>query len=98
MKTLIVVTGPTAVGKTDFCMELAECLHTPIINADSRQLFRDLRIGTAQPTTEQQARVRHYFVRAFVWQKSQRIGTLAILPISDWLKLCHRVILRKLYV
>ena len=62
MKTLIVVTGPTAVGKTHLCMELAEGLHTPVINADSRQLFRDLRIGTAQPTAEQLARVKHFFV------------------------------------
>lgn len=59
---LIVITGPTAVGKTELCMELAHMLHTPIINADSRQLFRDLRIGTAQPTAQQMAEVRHYFV------------------------------------
>ena len=59
---LIVITGPTAVGKTELCMELAHMLRTPIINADSRQLFRDLRIGTAQPTAQQMAEVRHYFV------------------------------------
>lgn len=61
-KKLIVITGPTAVGKTDLCMEIAERLDIPIINADSRQLFRELRIGTASPTAEQQQRVRHYFV------------------------------------
>ena len=60
-KTLIVITGPTAVGKTDLCMEIAGRFDIPIINADSRQLFRELRIGTASPTPEQLAKVRHYF-------------------------------------
>ena len=61
-KKLIVITGPTAVGKTDLCLEVAESLRVPIINADSRQLFRDLKIGTAAPTEEQLARAKHYFV------------------------------------
>jgi len=61
-KTLIVITGPTAVGKTDLCMEIARQLDIPIINADSRQLFRELQIGTASPTAAQLASVRHYFV------------------------------------
>lgn len=61
-KTLIVITGPTAVGKTDLCMEIARQLDIPIINADSRQLFRELQIGTASPTADQLASVRHYFV------------------------------------
>lgn len=62
MKTLIVLLGPTAVGKTDYALNLAEQMGSPIINADSRQLYRDLPIGTAAPTAAQQARVRHYFV------------------------------------
>ena len=49
-------------GKTSLCMELATELGVPIINADSRQLFRDLKIGTAAPTAEEQRRVKHYFV------------------------------------
>lgn len=61
-KTLIVITGPTAVGKTQLCLSLAERLGVPIINADSRQIYRGLRIGTAAPTGEEQRRVRHYFV------------------------------------
>lgn len=61
-KRLIVITGPTAVGKTDLCLDIAQKLDIPIINADSRQLFKELRIGTAAPTTEQLARVRHFFV------------------------------------
>lgn len=62
MKKLIVITGPTAVGKTDLCLNIAESLRTPIINADSRQIFSELRIGTAAPTEEQLSRIRHYFV------------------------------------
>lgn len=62
MKTLVVLLGPTAVGKTDISLELAEELHTSIISADSRQLYADLKIGTAAPTPDQQARLRHYFV------------------------------------
>ncbi len=62
MKTLLVVLGPTGVGKTDLCLTLAEHLETPIVNADSRQIFKELPIGTAAPTKEQQQRVPHYFV------------------------------------
>lgn len=62
MKTLVVITGPTAVGKTTLCMSLAERLGTPIINADSRQIYRGLTIGTAAPTAEQMHRVPHFFV------------------------------------
>ena len=62
MDTLIVVTGPTAVGKTELCLEIAETLGIPIINADSRQMYNGMSIGTAAPTAEQTARVKHYFV------------------------------------
>lgn len=61
-KTLFVLSGPTAVGKTELSIRLAEHLGSPILNADSRQMFRDLPIGTAAPTAEEQARVPHYFV------------------------------------
>lgn len=61
-KTLIVITGPTAVGKTALCLDIAKHLGIPIINADSRQLYRALRIGTARPTEEQMQEVPHYFV------------------------------------
>ncbi len=62
MKTLVVLLGPTAVGKTELSLELAEQLQTSIISADSRQLYADLKIGTAAPTPEQQERVHHHFV------------------------------------
>jgi tRNA dimethylallyltransferase len=61
-KTLIVITGPTAVGKTDLCLDVAKHFDIPIINADSRQIFRELKIGTARPTDEQMAQVHHDFV------------------------------------
>ncbi|MCR5779817.1 MAG: tRNA (adenosine(37)-N6)-dimethylallyltransferase MiaA [Bacteroidaceae bacterium] len=62
MKTLVVILGPTAVGKTEYALEYAERVGSPIINADSRQLYRDLPIGTAAPTLTQLARIKHYFV------------------------------------
>lgn len=62
MDTLVVVLGPTSVGKTEASLRIAEHLGVPIINADSRQIFAELPIGTAAPTPEQQLRVRHYFV------------------------------------
>ena len=61
-KTLIVITGPTAVGKTALCMDLATHFGIPIINADSRQIYRELKIGTARPTEEQMRQIKHYFV------------------------------------
>ena len=59
---LIVITGPTGVGKTDLTLEIAEYYGLDIINADSRQIYAEIPIGTAAPTEEQQARVRHHFV------------------------------------
>lgn len=59
---LIVITGPTGVGKTDLTLEIAEHFGLDIINADSRQIYAEIPIGTAAPTAEQQARVKHYFV------------------------------------
>ncbi len=61
-QTLIVITGPTAVGKTALTIQLAQHYGVPIINADSRQIYRELPIGTAAPSEEQLRQVRHYFV------------------------------------
>ena len=60
--TLYVLLGPTAVGKTELALQMAEELGSPILNCDSRQIFRGMEIGTAAPTKAQQQRVRHYFV------------------------------------
>lgn len=59
---LIVLVGPTGVGKTELSLNIAEAYNSPIISADSRQLYADLKIGTAAPTAEQMKRVKHYFV------------------------------------
>lgn len=61
-KTLIVITGPTGVGKTETTLRIAGHFNVPVINADSRQIFSEIPIGTAAPTAEQQQRVQHYFV------------------------------------
>ena len=60
--TLIVLIGPTGVGKTELSLSIAEYYHTSIISSDSRQLYKDLKIGTAAPTPTQLSRVPHYFV------------------------------------
>lgn len=62
MPTLVVIIGPTGVGKTDESLRLAQLYGCPIVSADSRQIYRDLPIGTAAPTPQEQQRVRHYFV------------------------------------
>lgn len=61
-KTLIVLIGPTGVGKTELSLRIAEYFKTSIISSDSRQLYAELKIGTAAPTPEQLKRVPHYFV------------------------------------
>lgn len=60
--TLYVLLGPTAVGKTELALQMAEKLGSPILNCDSRQIYRGMEIGTAAPTKVQMQRVRHYFV------------------------------------
>lgn len=62
MKTLLIILGPTGVGKTELSLQIAERYGSPIISADSRQIYRDIPICTAAATPEQQARVKHYFV------------------------------------
>ena len=62
MPSLLVLIGPTGVGKTELSLRLAERYHTCIVSADSRQLYVDLKIGTAAPTPEQLARVEHHLV------------------------------------
>ncbi len=86
-KTLYVIQGPTAVGKTALAVLLAQRLECPVLSADSRQMFRDLPIGTAAPTVAEQGGVRHYFV-----------GTLALdayysaaLYEEEALALCERL-------
>jgi len=62
MPILVVIEGSTGVGKTELTLKLAEHFKCPILNADSRQIYREIPIGTAAPTAEQMGRVKHYFV------------------------------------
>lgn len=68
MPTLIVLIGPTGVGKTELSLRLAENFQTHIVSADSRQLYAELKIGTAAPTPEQLERVPHHLVGRFILQ------------------------------
>ena len=61
-KTLLLILGPTGVGKTELSLRVAEHYGCPILSCDSRQIYREIPIGTAAPTAEEQARVKHYFV------------------------------------
>lgn len=62
MKTLIVIVGPTGVGKTELCLKVAEAFGTVIVNADSRQIFKEIPVGTAAPTIAERRRISHFFV------------------------------------
>lgn len=73
-KQLIVIAGPTAVGKTELTIRLAEKLKTVIISADSRQVFRELSIGTAKPSVTELARVKHYFIDSHSVEESFSAG------------------------
>ncbi len=60
--TIIIITGPTAVGKTSFAIALAQHFKTEIISADSRQCYKEMKIGVARPSEEELAAVKHYFI------------------------------------
>ena len=62
MKSLIIILGPTGVGKTELCLTLADLFDTPVIGADSRQMYADIPVCTAAPTKEEMQRAKHYFV------------------------------------
>lgn len=77
MPTLLVILGPTGVGKTELSLQLAEEYGCPIVSADSRQIYRDLPIGTAAPTAEEQARAKHYFVGSKQLKETYSAGQYA---------------------
>ena len=60
--TLVVITGPTAVGKTELCVKIAQHFNTEIISADSRQFYKELAIGTAKPTVKEMQNIKHHFI------------------------------------
>lgn len=74
MYKLLVICGPTAAGKTEYALRLAEQWDIPILNADSRQIYRDLPIGTAAPTPDELSRAKHYFVGTHALTKSYNAG------------------------
>jgi len=94
MPTLIVLIGPTGVGKTDLSLELAEHFNTCIISADSRQIYADLKIGTAAPTAEQLTRVKHYFVGTLMLEDYYSAAQYEeeVLPLLDQLFKEHQVV------
>jgi tRNA dimethylallyltransferase len=73
-KYLIIIVGPTAVGKTDLSLKLAKRFSSMIVSADSRQLFKEMTIGTAKPTAEQLAEVPHYFINSHSIKEDYNVG------------------------
>lgn len=73
-KTLIIIAGPTAVGKTYLCVKLAKLLDTEVVSADSRQFYRELAIGTAKPTIEEMDGIKHHFVDSHSIQDYYSVG------------------------
>lgn len=73
-KNLIVIAGPTAVGKTALSIELATFYNCPVISADSRQFYKEMSIGTAKPTTEEMQDVPHYFINNISIHDTYNVG------------------------
>ncbi|RCH56901.1 tRNA (adenosine(37)-N6)-dimethylallyltransferase MiaA [Mucilaginibacter hurinus] len=95
-KTLVVIAGPTAVGKTDVAIKLARHLDTVVISADSRQFYKEMSIGTAKPTPQELAEVKHYFIDSHSVTHSFTVGAYEkqVLQLLDELfKMHDKVIL-----
>ena len=93
-KTLLLIVGPTGVGKTELSLRVAERYGCPIVNCDSRQIFRHIPIGTAAPTVEEQARVKHYFVATRELEEDYNAGQYErdALTLLDQLFRSHDVV------
>ena len=88
-KNLIIIAGPTAVGKTALTIELAKFFTCPVISADSRQFYKEMTIGTAKPSEEEMQGVKHYFIDNLSIQDTYNIGQYereAISCINDLFK------------
>lgn len=94
-KTLIVIVGPTGSGKTDLAVTLAEHFHAPIVSTDSRQIYRGLPIGTAQPDAEQLRRVEHHFIATHPVEEDFNCGAYeqAALTLLDQLFRQHDTVI-----
>lgn len=89
IKSLLLILGPTGVGKTELSLRVAEHFGCPIVNCDSRQIFRGVPIGTAAPTAEEQARVKHYFIATRELEEDYNAGQFerdAIALLDDLFK------------
>ena len=82
IKRLVVVVGPTGCGKTDLSIRLAEHYHAPIISTDSRQFYRGLPIGTAQPTADQLARAEHHFIASHALDEEVNCGSYEVMALQ----------------
>jgi len=92
---LILVIGPTAVGKTDLCLKLAKKFKTEIISCDSRQFYRELTLGTAKPSQEELMAVPHHFINSLsiTDEYDVRKFELEALLLLDQLFITHQVVL-----
>lgn len=90
-KTLIIIVGPTAVGKTDLCVKLAKLLDTEVVSADSRQFYRELAIGTAKPTEAEMDGVVHHFINSHSIHDYYSVGDFE----RDCLKVLEEIFSRK---
>ncbi|UYZ63728.1 tRNA (adenosine(37)-N6)-dimethylallyltransferase MiaA [Hymenobacter weizhouensis] len=93
--TLLVISGPTAVGKTALCVRLAQELGTEVVSADSRQFYRELNIGTAKPTVEEMQGVPHHFINSHSIREEYNAGRFEqdALALLEKLFRRHRVVI-----
>ena len=94
-KILVVLLGPTGVGKTEISLRMAEHFGCPIVSSDSRQFYRELKIGTAAPTEAQLARVKHYFIGTHSIHDEYSAGQyeLDVMTLLEELFLQHDVVM-----
>lgn len=93
MKKLIVIAGPTSVGKTKFAIELANSLSCPIVSADSRQVYKELNIGVARPSPAELSQATHYFIASHSIHQALNAGQYEkeVIPLLDEIFTTHKV-------